>query len=151
MPKSLFQTVKRLPWALVPFVLSMFIIVLALQKQRVTDLLCSFLGENNAVLTYGLSSFIACNLMNNIPMSVLFSVVPSMPTALQSAQATYASIIGSNIGAFLTPIGALAGIMFTQLIAKQKVEYGFKQFVKYGILTALPTLFSALLGLYFIL
>ena len=84
-------------------------------------------------------------------MSVLFSAIPNMPTPLLQNQAIYSTIIGSNIGAFLTPIGALAGIMFTNLIAKQNVKYSFLDFIKYGVIIAVPTISAALLGLSIVL
>jgi arsenical pump membrane protein len=66
------------------------------------------------------------------------------------AQAIFASVIGSNIGAFLTPIGALAGIMFSSLLKKYEVKFSFLDFVKYGVLIAIPTISAALLGLFLI-
>jgi arsenical pump membrane protein len=83
-------------------------------------------------------------------MSVLFSTIPNMTGVLQS-QAIYSTIIGSNIGAFLTPIGALAGIMFTDLVNKQNVKYSFKTFIFYGVIISIPTILMALLGLTIIL
>ena len=80
-------------------------------------------------------------------MSVLFSSVPHMSLEINNIKAIYATIIGSNIGAFLTPIGALAGIMFTSLLSKYEVNYGFKKFVKYGIIISIPTLLVALVTL----
>ena len=144
-PVALGRTVCRLPWTLIPFVLSMFVIVLALNKQGFTTILADFLGESNHLFSYGVSSLIACNVMNNIPMSVLFSQITS------TLPAVYATIVGSNVGAFLTPIGALAGIMFTGLIAKQEIKYSFAKFALYGLLIALPTLTASLLGLALIL
>ena len=149
--KSLKNTFIRLPWDLIPFVISMFIIVLSLNEKGVTEVLRNFLGQKNIILSYGYSSFLACNLINNIPMSVLFSTIPNMPTDVQQLQAVYSTVIGSNIGAFLTPIGALAGIMFTDLINKQNVSYNFKTFVKYGLIIAIPTISAALLGLMIVL
>ena len=81
--------------------------------------------------------------MNNIPMSVLFSTLPQM-SQLENLKAIYASIIGSNIGAFLTPLGALAGIMFTNLLSKYNVKYSFIDFIKYGTIISIPTLLIAL-------
>lgn len=150
-PSTLANTAKRLPWELIPFVLSMFILVLALEKQNVTQVLCGWLGESHVVWKYGFSSFLACNLMNNIPMSVLFSAIPYMPTSFLQNQAIYSTIIGSNVGAFLTPIGALAGIMFTDLIGKQNVKYTFLDFMKYGVIIAISTISAALLGLTIVL
>ena len=80
-------------------------------------------------------------------MSVLFSSIPHMSLEVNNLRAIYATIIGSNIGAFLTPIGALAGIMFTSLLVKYDVNYGFKKFIKYGIIISIPTLLTALIVL----
>ena len=145
--KIILKTFKRLPFTLVPFIISMFIIVLALNKQGITSYISSFLGQDNLILKYGFSSFISSNLINNIPMSVLFSEVIAIPDITLHYQAIYSTIIGSNLGAFLTPIGALAGIMFTDLIHKQNIEFSFKNFVKYGLLISVPTLIVALFTL----
>lgn len=147
---KLVKTIKRLPYSLIPFVISMFIIVAAINKQGIAELLSKALGENHVIFTYGISSFFAANIINNIPMSVLFSTLPNMADPLNNMRAIYATIIGSNLGAFLTPIGALAGIMFTQLLAKFDVNYTFKTFIKYGFIIALPTLLISLLMLYII-
>ena len=84
-------------------------------------------------------------------MSILFSnlIVGLEPVAY--SKAVYASIIGSNIGAFLTPLGALAGIMFSGLVQKHGVKLHFLKFCEYGAILAIPTLFSALLILEVIL
>lgn len=138
---------KRLPYALVPFVLSMFVIVVALNQQGISAKLGEWLNQGSPIWVYGYSSFVASNLINNIPMSILFS---SLPVGLEGpafTQAIYGSIIGSNIGAFLTPIGALAGIMFSSLLSKHDVHFSFLDFVKYGFIISLPTITAALLGL----
>ena len=123
--KIVFSTIKRLPYELIIFVISMFIIVLSLNEQGITSKISSFLGESHVVLKYGISSFVASNLINNIPMSVLFSTIPNMSNNIDYLKAIYSTIIGSNIGAFLTPMGALAGIMFTDLISRHKIKFGF--------------------------
>ena len=126
----------------------MFTIVLALQKQGITEYIYSFLGEKNVVFKYGLSSYVMSNVINNIHMSVLYSKVINFTDALTLKQAIYSTIIGSNIGAFLTPIGALAGIMFTDLVRRQDVKYSFLNFIKYGIIISIPTLLVALISLF---
>jgi len=146
-PKELGNAFRRVPWELIPFVLSMFIMVLALDKYLVTDKLASLFGERNVILTYGFSSVFFANLINNIPMSVLFSsVLPSLsPTLIEKG--VYAVIIGSNIGAFLTPIGALAGLMWLSILKDNGVKFTFARFLMYGVIIAIPVLFSALGGL----
>ena len=80
-------------------------------------------------------------------MSVLFSeIIPS-----NNLGALYATIIGSNIGAFLTPIGALAGIMWLSILKKHNVNYSFSSFIKYGVIVAIPTLIISLIGLMIII
>ena len=146
-----FSSVKRLPWQLIPFVLSMFVIVICLNYQGVSKEIGALLGDKMPVWKYGAASFLSANLINNIPMSMLFSTLPVSLPPTNYLQAIYATIVGSNIGAFLTPIGALAGIMFTDLTEKYQVDYGFKQFIKYGTVISVPTLASVLLVLAFVL
>ena len=148
---TLKQTFIRLPWNLIPFVISMFIIVLSLNKQGITEIIGNMLGDKNIVFNYGIASFLSSNLINNIPMSVLFSSVPNMSNTIDSYKAIYSIIIGSNVGAFLTPIGALAGIMFTDLIRRQNIKYSFLSFIKYGLIISIPTLLVALVTLDYIL
>ena len=138
------HSLKRMPWQLIPFVLSMFVIVICLSYQGVSKMIGDFLGDKACVWTYGYSSFLFANVINNIPMSILFSTLPSGLSQAQYYQAVYASVIGSNIGAFLPPLGALAGIMFTGLTERFKVDYGFKQFIKYGVMISVPTISAAL-------
>lgn len=81
-------------------------------------------------------------------MSVLFSSILS--SDINSAayfQNVYAAIIGSNIGAFFTPVGALAGIMWAAILKRFSVEFSFKKFVFYGAIVSFPTLAAALFGL----
>lgn len=146
-PKALGGCLKRAPYELIPFVISMFVIVLAFNDSGITEIFADFLGGKEDILIFGASSCFAANLVNNIPMSVLFgSVVGELSGSVMPA--AYASIIGSNIGAFLTPIGALAGIMWSNILKEQKVEFSFLTFVKYGVLLAIPTLLAAIGGLY---
>ena len=134
---------KRLPFELIPFMLSMFIIVLALNKQNIPSMISNYLNNENEIINYGISSFLMCNVMNNIPMSVFYASIIN----IGDLKATYSTIIGSNLGAFLTPIGALAGIMFTSLLKKYDVKYTFLDFIKYGGIISIPTLLVALFSL----
>ncbi len=141
-----FESLKRAPVITVPFVLSMFTIVLALVNTGATEAVRAYLLEGESVLKCGVSSFFASNLINNIPMSVLFSALVGEDKA-----AVYASVVGSNIGAFLTPVGALAGIMWTGLLKNHGIKLSFARFSYYGILVSIPALIAAVVGLYIVL
>lgn len=145
--RILSETVRRTPVETIPFVLSMFVIVLALQNSGITEMIAKSLTHGNEVLTFGATSFFAANLINNIPMSVLYSSITSFADTASYNQALYASVIGSNLGAFFTPLGALAGIMWTNMLKGSNVRMNFARFTKYGTAVALPTLAASLLTL----
>ena len=138
------HTSKRLPYQLIPFFISMFIIVVALNEQGIASKIAELLGNSNSTWVYGYSSFLACNLINNIPMSILYTNIATSLEGVAYTKAIYASIIGSNIGAFLTPIGALAGIMFTGLVNENNVRFTFIDFIKYGVIISIPVITAAL-------
>ena len=138
------HTSKRLPYQLIPFFISMFVIVVAINEQGIASKIAELLGSNNSTWVYGYSSFLACNLINNIPMSILYTNIAASLEGVAYTKAIYASIIGSNIGAFLTPIGALAGIMFTGLVNENNVRFTFIDFIKYGVIISIPVITAAL-------
>ena len=140
-PTTLVACLKRAPWELIPFILSMFVMVEALSANQVTDAIYGLLGSDMPVWKYGITSFLACNLINNIPMSVLYS---SILGGTGSASAVYATVVGSNLGACLTPIGALAGIMWSSILKDHGLKFGYLDFLKIGVTVAVPALLTAL-------
>lgn len=142
-PAPLLGCVKRVPYQLVPFLLSMFAMIVILAKEGVTVDIASLLGTDFTVLKYGVASFLSANIINNIPMSVLFSSIIGVSSASLDS-AVYATVIGSNISAFFTPIGALAGIMWSSILNGHGYKFSYLSFLKIGIFIAVPTLFSAL-------
>ncbi|MCL1826612.1 MAG: SLC13 family permease [Candidatus Cloacimonetes bacterium] len=143
-PTELLHTLYRTPWEVIPLVISMFIIVISLENSGFTLKVASFLNSGNTLFTYGVGSTLCANLINNIPMSVLFSAVLSGSADMT---AIYASIIGSNIGAYLTPIGALAGVMWLGILRTKNIDFTFSKFVGDGLCVATPTLMVTLLML----
>ena len=129
----------------------MFVMMIALDYQNVSIELAKLLSKGNSIFTYGISSFLSANVINNIPMSMLFSHLITLGSESEMIRATYASIIGSNIGAFLTPIGALAGIMFTSLTEIYDAKINFKSFIKYGFIISIPVIIISLLILEIVL
>ena len=134
---KVFPILKRIPWSLLPFVLSMFIVVLALTNVGWTSDIANLLNQAPLkAYSFGLSGALTANLINNIPMSVFYT---SLLNA-SNVDAMYASIAASNIAAYITPLGALAGIMFVGLVNKYDIKFTFFDFTKYGLVIGLPTL-----------
>ena len=98
-------------------------------------------------ITFSFLSAISANLLNNIPMSVLFEQI----TASATSASVYGAIIGSNVGAFITPVGALAGIMWSKILAKYDIKMPFVKFLLYGGAVAIPTLLAGSLCLLLVL
>ena len=144
----LFDTYKRLPYNLIPFILSMFILVLSLKENNVISEIQNVLdalsiNKYAEGFTYTISSTLFDNVINNIPMSVLYSSLLEGKSEL----ALFSTIIGSNIGAYLTPIGALAGIMWMSILKKYDLNFSFLTFMKYGIILVPISLIAATLGI----
>ena len=75
-------------------------------------------------------------------MTTLFAYILGNGANLSSG--AFAVIIGSNLGALLTPVGALAGIMFLHILKQKDVRFAVKDFVLYGSAVSVPTLAAAL-------
>ena len=149
------HTYTRIPWNLAVFVFSMFVLVLTLNYNNVFEsiqkLIYSLTRDNKffTVFSYGIESTLSDNIINNIPMSLAFSCI--IKASQPELASIYATIIGSNLGAYLSPIGALAGIMWMSILKKEKVNYSFMDFTKEGIIITFPVLLVSLLILAIIL
>ena len=77
-------------------------------------------------------------------MSVLFCPIIGSASAAITQPAVYAAIVGSNLGALLTPVGALAAIMWSNILKKNDVPFKFTSYIKNGVIVSIPALFAAL-------
>ena len=59
----------------------------------------------------------------------------------------YGIVIGSNLGANITIIGALAGLMWLHLIREKGYEFHALEFTKLGLIVTIPTILVAALVL----
>lgn len=133
---------KRTPWVFVPFLISMFLIVTSLDVNGITTAIGKVFAGSNSVFTYGFSSFALSNVMNNIPMTTLLAYI--LKSGTFSLSCAYAVIIGSNLGALLTPVGALAGIMFLKILKEKEIKFSYISFIKYGLIISIVTLVASL-------
>jgi len=153
----------RVPWKIAPFIIGMFILVESLSSSGWVELFASGLsviqmriGIFGAVFLMSFLSSIACNFMNNQPMTILFTSILQNPTFMATPVITQASmfalIMGSNFGANFTLIGALAGIMWSSISVKNGVNITYKQFARYGfmVMPLVVALASLILALEFI-
>ncbi len=144
--KNTLKTLSHAPFELVPFVLSMFIIVLALSYNGVTALVGDAFIQGGKVdaIIFGYISAFGANLFNNIPMSVLFERIIDG----KSIYAVLGTIIGSNVGAIITPLGALAGIMWNKILKSYDMHLSFGKFALYGVPIAIVSVGLSCLALF---
>ncbi|KAJ2168147.1 hypothetical protein GGH16_003772 [Coemansia sp. RSA 560] len=119
----------------------MFIIVESLSQQGWTPRLAWVLkrmcsSPAAAVFIVGAITTLACNVLNNLPMSILFSRALQHPIFAQVDSssrkgAMFALIIGSNVGANFTLVGSLAGLMFQGIASQKKREIGYFTFMRW--------------------
>ncbi len=103
------------------------------------------------ILNYGVGSYLTSNLMNNQPMSMLFSEILLSANAVDHLPAMYASVIGSNLGVLLTPLGALAGLMWMNILKNSDVELSFLKYIANIFLVGILTMVVSLTLLQFII
>ena len=134
------SSLKELPFPFIPFLISMVVLISALSKTNYISELSNILLKSNSPITYGVSSLLLGNLLNNIPMSILFSEIFTGATV--ATNSVYAVIAASNLCALLTPIGSLAGMMFISLVKQHKVNFTFIKFMKYGLIDIVLVAFT---------
>ncbi|KAG2388139.1 hypothetical protein C9374_000989 [Naegleria lovaniensis] len=162
----IWKVLVRLPWKIIPFILSMFTIVQLLNYYGWTDLLAKKAAEIIITLSGNQSpealaegktsvqailaatmvmsylSSLACNVINNQPMTILFTSVISSKeykilTPVQRKGSMFSLILGSNFGANITLFGALAGIMFLSILRQNGItnkQVNYFTFLKYGLI-----------------
>lgn len=138
--KILLSSMHDLPVAFIPFLVSMVILISCLSKTEYIKELSILLEKTNSPVLYGVSSFFLGNLLNNIPMSILYSEIFS--STIVSTNTIYEVIAASNLCALFTPLGSLAGMMFISLIKQQKINFSFIKFIKYGFVGIVLAIFS---------
>jgi len=149
---TLKASIQMLPWRIVPFVFGMFTLVEGMRKSgwidSVAEILVSAIPSASSSGSLILPIFVSCylmtsvtillsNLINNQPATILLTRViispgfMSLPEAVRSV-GMFGVILGSNLGANFTLIGALAGIMFAKILSEKGITLSYTDFAKTG-------------------
>lgn len=129
------KPVKTLPYEFIPFLISMFIIISSLNQTdllvQIGNLLNSIESIEAEVFAYGLTSAISANLVNNVPMSLLYANILNA-NALTTLDNVYAAILASNLCALITPCGALSSLMFMRICKENEVKISYLDYMKFA-------------------
>jgi arsenical pump membrane protein len=145
----LFDTMKRVPWKMLPMVLIFFVFVHIFTRFGITKYVGSLFNFQNELIGTIITTFVtafAANVMINQPMTIFFA------QAFYKKPINYAMslVVGSNIGGNITLIGALAGVMWSRILKLYGIEMNNKIFVRETLFVALLTLFTTSIAVYIV-
>lgn len=129
---------RKTPWYILVFAFGMYVIIYGLRNIGLTDWLIHFMqplvsgGPMHAsVLMGGLLSVLS-NLFNNHP-ALMVGTITLMNMGLDplTLKISYlASVIGSDMGSLLLPIGTLATLMWMHIVRRGGVPISWGQYIK---------------------
>ncbi|WP_424768964.1 ArsB/NhaD family transporter [Paenibacillus sp. sgz302251] len=146
------QTILRAPWLIIVFALSMNLIVYSLHVHGATAWFPSVIAlaadknEFTGIIGSGFLFALLAAAINNLPAVLISSLAIEQidgPSYLP-----YASLLGTSVGAKLTPIGSLATLLWIQLVRQGGITISWREYTKYGLLFTFPILLLALMGLW---
>ncbi|KAJ3892119.1 hypothetical protein GG344DRAFT_46031 [Lentinula edodes] len=152
---TFFTALPRLPFALVPFAFSQFILIEALQHQGWIDVFAHWLSKASqgkihpSIWLIGVIGVLMCNVAGtNIGATILLTKVvraaPNFPSDTTRA-AGIALAVASNIGAVsFTFSASLAGLLWRTILVQKGIHIQQKQFAFWNLL---PILFMTGAGL----
>jgi len=142
----------HLPWKLIPFVLSLFVIMRWFDVIGMVDFVAELLlridsdDEWTAMFAVGFGSTILAQFINNQPMTVFVSEVLNKIQSISKTtgsglvpkwlnQSYYALALAANLGGNGTIIASLAVILWRQILLRHRepIEVNYIQFAKRGL------------------
>ncbi|MCX6792451.1 MAG: SLC13 family permease [Candidatus Falkowbacteria bacterium] len=155
------QTIVGMPWDILPFILTMFILMVALDQNGFFNIISIWLTQVvqtsslKASLVFGVLSLLTENMVNNQPMAIMFSHIFTNANLQISPKAfkagLYAVILAGNAGASLTMVGALAGLMWQKILRHKGMVISYWDFTKVGLFVVLPSVIISFFVLAFTL
>ncbi|GAB2670257.1 arsenic transporter [Paenibacillus thermoaerophilus] len=150
---------RKTPWYILIFAFGMYVIIYGLNNIGLTDWLIRMLQPAvsgsllNASVWMGILLSVLSNLFNNHP-ALMVGTLTLMSMGLDPLTlkiAYLASVIGSDIGSLLLPIGTLATLMWMHLVKKGGVKISWGQYLKVTVVVIPVTvLFTLVLLSYWV-
>ncbi len=142
------STYQAMDWDLLFFFAFLFVVIGVMEHAKVLDLIGSGvvklmdMGDTSGPLALLWASAIASSVTDNIPLAAMLA--KTMSGLPEFAQNFWWSVIyGANLGGNITPIGSASTVVAVTIIAKNKLNLSFIQFVVKAIPFALLQLILA--------
>lgn len=150
---------KKTPWHILVFAFSMYVIIYGLHNIGLTNWLINFFQPvvsgsllQASIMMGGLVSILS-NLFNNHPALMVGTLtLTNMGLDPLTLKISYlASVIGSDIGALLLPMGTLATLLWMHLLKKGKVKITWGEYLKVtSIVIPVTVLFTLVVLAYWV-
>jgi arsenical pump membrane protein len=149
--------IKKTPWHILVFAFGMYVIIYGLNNIGLTHMLVNFLkplgsGDllNGSLLMGGLVTVLS-TLVNNHPALMIGTLtLTGLGLDPLTLKVTYlASVVGSDLGSLLLPIGTLASLIWLHILRQHKVKISWKDYCKITFITIPPALMFTLVFLAF--
>jgi len=133
---------QRVPWKILPFIAVIFVLVQGLNDYGFIDILATVLSNVSTTVFSGIfimgsAAFVLANMIIDQPMTILMSNVLTSDNFLVSESvrnaSAYAILIASNLATNLTIIGALAGLMWKQILRTKGIKISYRDFLIKGL------------------
>lgn len=107
-------------------------------------------GNASIIAVSGLMLTLLSNLFNNLPSVMIGTfAVTDLPLSESQLHLAYlANILGSDIGALLTPIGTLATLIWMYILKTHHIRISWKQYMKVTFIVIPISLIVSLISLY---
>jgi len=148
--------IKRTPWHILLFAFSIYVIVAGLRNVGLTEWIVResepyiAAGGLSSILWTGGLLTVMSNMLNNLP-SVMLGTLALTDMALddRTLQIAYlANIIGSDVGALLTPLGTLATLIWMFILKQHGIRISWAAYIGIAIRVVPAGLAVSLIGLY---
>lgn len=150
------DVITQTPWHILLFAFSIYVIVDSLHRAGMTASIIQWMkpviegGDASIIAVSGLMLTLLSNLFNNLPSVMIgtFAVTDLPLSEFQLHLAYLANILGSDIGALLTPIGTLATLIWMYILKTHHIRISWKQYMKVTFIVIPISLIVSLISLY---
>ncbi|WP_419180534.1 arsenic transporter [Bacillus salipaludis] len=150
------DVVGKIPWHILIFAFSMYVIIFGLHNIGLTNYLLIHLKPIvndslfHASITMGIITAVLANIFNNHPALMVATLTLTQmgldPLLLKTVYLS--NIIGSDIGSLILPIGTLATLIWMHILNKNHIPISWKDYMKVTIIVIPLTMIFTLISLY---
>ncbi len=146
--------IGRAPWAILPFIAGLLVLVQGLENAGITGLLGAGLvsvaahGRLAGVLSMTFGAALGANLVNNVPAATIITAAIRQgnvqPLPLRRGL-VYAGIFGCDVGPNLTILGSLSTMLWLVMLRKRGLKVTAGQYIRIGLIVTPPMLLAGAL------